>query len=65
LTFFVWALRERELLMDIVEEISGGRLAPMYNRVGGVFYDFTDGIVEKIDSALLRIEEKVKKSTKQ
>ena len=64
LTFFVWALRERELLMDIVEEISGGRLAPMYNRVGGVFYDFTDGIVEKIDSALSRIEEKVKKEYK-
>ncbi|MGC8516685.1 MAG: NADH-quinone oxidoreductase subunit D [Candidatus Acidifodinimicrobium sp.] len=64
LTFFIWALRERELLMDIVEEISGGRLAPMYNRVGGVFYDFTDGIADKINAAISKIEEKVKKEYK-
>ncbi|MEM3192348.1 MAG: NADH-quinone oxidoreductase subunit D [Candidatus Parvarchaeota archaeon] len=61
LTFFIWALRERELLMDVVEEISGGRLAPMYNRVGGVFYDFSEKIADDINSALSKIEEKVKK----
>ncbi len=60
LTGFIWALRERELLMNIVEKISGGRLAPMYICNGGMFYDFPDGIDKEILSVLSKIEDKVK-----
>jgi NADH-quinone oxidoreductase subunit D len=61
LTSFIWALRERELLMDIVEKISGGRLAPMYICNGGMFYDFPEGIEKDILEALSKIESKVKR----
>ena len=60
LTSFIWALRERELLMTIVEKISGGRLAPMYMCNGGMFYDFPEGIDKDILEALDKIENKVK-----
>ncbi len=59
-TGFIWTLRERELLMDIVEKISGGRLAPMYICNGGMFYDFPEGIENEILEKLSKIEEKVK-----
>ncbi len=58
-TGFIWALRERELLMDIIEKISGGRLAPMYICNGGMFYDFPDGIDKEIMQVLSVIENKV------
>ncbi|MCW1292954.1 MAG: NADH-quinone oxidoreductase subunit D [Candidatus Parvarchaeota archaeon] len=57
---FFWALRERELLMDIIEEISGGRLAPVYIRPGGVFFDFKEGIENKIIEAMEKLEYKIK-----
>ncbi len=60
LTGFIWALRERELLMTIVEKISGGRLAPMYMCNGGMFYDFPEGIDKEILEVLDKIENKVK-----
>ena len=59
LTGFIWALRERELLMDIVEKISGGRLAPMYICNGGMFYDFPEEIDSEILEKLSKIESKV------
>ena len=61
LTGFIWALRERELLMNIVEKISGGRLAPMYICNGGSFYDLPEGIGAELLDALSKIEEKVRK----
>ena len=59
MTGFIWALRERELLMTIVEKISGGRLAPMYICNGGMFYDLPQGIENDILKALSTIENKV------
>jgi NADH:ubiquinone oxidoreductase 49 kD subunit 7 len=59
MTGFIWALRERELLMNIVEKVSGGRLAPMYICNGGMFYDFPQGIEEEILKVLSVIENKV------
>ncbi len=64
ITVFTWALRERELLMDIVEKISGGRLAPMYLRVGGTEYDLPEGFDSMILPVLDRLEEKVNKDYK-
>jgi NADH-quinone oxidoreductase subunit D len=59
ITGFIWALRERELLMNVVEKISGGRLAPMYMCNGGMFYDFPEGIDNEILNVLSTIENKV------
>ncbi len=58
-TLFMWGFRERELLMDVTEKISGGRLAPMYMITGGTFYDFpadiSDFLLPKLDIIEKRI----------
>lgn len=35
-TPLMWAFREREHLMDVIESLTGGRFHPNFNRVGGV-----------------------------
>ena len=47
--------------MDIVEEISGGRLAPMYLRVGGTYFDLPPNFDQMILPVLDKIESKIKK----
>ena len=61
ITSMFWALRERELLMDLVEDVSGGRLAPMYMTNGGCFYDLPSDFREKAEKALTTIESKINK----
>ncbi len=63
-TLFMWAFMERELLMDVVEDVSVGRLAPMYISIGGVYYDLPNDFSEKLLPALDAIEHKVKNEYK-
>ncbi|HHC09442.1 MAG TPA: NADH-quinone oxidoreductase subunit D [Actinobacteria bacterium] len=35
-TPLMWALRERERVLDLIESVTGGRFHPNFNRVGGV-----------------------------
>jgi NADH-quinone oxidoreductase subunit D len=63
-TLFMWGFRERELLMDVVEEVSGGRLAPMYMSIGGVYYDLPLSFGRRLLEVLDTIEHKVKNEYK-
>ncbi len=50
MTVFIYAFRERELIMDIYEKISGARMTTNYFRVGGLSADLPAGITDDIRS---------------
>ena len=46
-TPFTWAIREREMINDLIEELCGARLTFNYMRIGGVGFDLPPGWREK------------------
>ena len=47
-TYFLYAFYQREVLYDIFETLCGARFTNSYTRVGGVMYDATPLVIEKI-----------------
>ncbi len=47
-TYFLYAFYQREVLYDIFETLCGARFTNSYTRTGGVMYDMTPLVVEKI-----------------
>ncbi|MEN3034044.1 MAG: NADH-quinone oxidoreductase subunit D [Aquificaceae bacterium] len=50
LTVFLYAFKEREKIMDIIEGITGARLTISYPRIGGVRMDLPKGALELIEA---------------
>lgn len=46
-TPFVWAFRDRDIIMQILNELSGARMTFNYMRVGGVKWDATEEWLQK------------------
>ncbi len=60
LTIFLYAFKEREKLMDIIEGITGARLTISYTRVGGVRMDLPEGALEVIKAFIKRFPKELK-----
>jgi NADH-quinone oxidoreductase subunit D len=61
LSVFLYAFRERELLLDLFEEMSGARMMTSFIRPGGLAADFPDGWFDRcravVDSLPARVDE--------
>ena len=55
-TPFPYALREREFINDLLEELCGARLTYNYLRIGGVAFDLPEGYGEKVITFLDHFE---------
>jgi NADH-quinone oxidoreductase subunit D len=55
-TPFPYALREREFINDLLEELCGARLTYNYLRIGGVAFDLPEGYSEKVTGFLDHFE---------
>ncbi|QMW65956.1 NADH-quinone oxidoreductase subunit D [Mumia sp. ZJ1417] len=52
ITPLFYATRERETIQEVMEEISGGRMHYMFNRVGGLKEDLPAGWLDRVTSAV-------------
>ncbi len=52
MSILLYAMREREVVLDIFEQLCGARMTLSYMRVGGVRYDFTPGVAESCNRML-------------
>ncbi len=57
---FLYAFREREMIINMLNEISGGRLTFNYMRVGGVKWDAPEGWIEKVKEFVPYMREQLK-----
>jgi Ni,Fe-hydrogenase III large subunit len=53
-TIFMYAWRDREMILDIMEQLSGGRIAHSANIIGGVRMDISD---DEVPSVMQRLRE--------
>lgn len=58
-TAFMYGFRDREMILDIFERISGARLLYNYMWIGGTYRDITPEIVEQIKSFITYFKPKV------
>ncbi len=58
-TPMLWCFRDREQILDMIEEICGSRMNHNYFRPGGLLYDFPPGMLGKIERFLDRWEKAI------
>jgi NADH-quinone oxidoreductase subunit D len=59
-TVFLYMIKAREYLWELVEDVTGARLTISYGRVGGVRADLPDGFAEKTAKAFNEVREVLK-----
>jgi NADH-quinone oxidoreductase subunit D len=60
MTIFFWAIKVREWIWELLEELSGARLTHSYVRVGGVAYDLTPNFGEKLRAIFPKLDKILK-----
>ncbi len=59
-TLFMYTWRDRELVLDLLEMITGNRVLYAINMIGGVRHDITNEMVDKIRKVMDYLEERTK-----
>ncbi len=59
MTAFLYLMKAREYLYELVEEVTGARLTISYGRIGGVKGDLPAGFAEKLEAALKKAEKEI------
>jgi NADH-quinone oxidoreductase subunit D len=54
-SLMIYAFRERESILDLMEMVAGARMFPSYIRPGGLAYELPDGFEEAVDEILTRM----------
>lgn len=57
---FLYAMREREMILNLLSELSGARMTFNYMRVGGVKWDAPEGWVDKVKNFVPYMREQLK-----
>ncbi|WP_110112609.1 NADH-quinone oxidoreductase subunit D [Bacillus sp. CGMCC 1.16541] len=57
---FLYAFREREMIINLLNELSGARLTFNYMRIGGVKWDAPEGWIEKVEEFVPYMREQLK-----
>ena len=60
LTAFFYGFRDREKILDIFEETTGGRLIFTYNTIGGVQYDIHPNFVKRVKEFIAYMRPKLR-----
>ena len=58
-TIFLYAIREREMVLDLFESLTGARLLYGFHQVGGTRYDVPPGWDVKVRETILPIERRI------
>ncbi|RLE82908.1 MAG: hypothetical protein DRJ51_00200 [Thermoprotei archaeon] len=56
-TMFMWIWRDRELVMRLMEELTGNRLMSAYNTIGGVRRDVDEKVISALKKACTTLRE--------
>ncbi len=64
MTVFLYLMKAREYLYDIIEEITGARITVCYGRIGGLKGDLPQDIGYKLESTLVKCEKEIREVDK-
>src|SRR5215831_8799299 len=59
-TVFLYCFREREMILDLFEALTGARLLYGFHQVGGTRYDLPPGWADKCRETLAHVEERIR-----
>jgi NADH-quinone oxidoreductase subunit D len=60
-TLFMWTWRDREIIQDMLEEMTGNRVVYGINEVGGVRRDLTPGLISRSFEHIAKLEDRLAK----
>ena len=63
-TYFLWFIKAREYLWELIEEFTGARLTTSWSRFGGNANDFPEGFLEKLAKRIDKTEEVINEADK-